>query len=969
MNWRSTISVTAGLLILAAALVGCPPDDDVAPENQLNQGPNQAVGDCVDIAPLWSSEAPPAGVALHFEARDCESGEPVEGLALEDFEIAEDGQLLAEDADLHRRSSDEARPYVVLVIDVTSEAQEHLDDIQDGARALVDELVPGMHVGIKLFDGLLTPTYQWQPPIDDADILHERIDDIADFSPDEPFDANVEGALTMAVDSLRSHLRAVYDRNHGGALPTGHSVLLTAGVTHSSVNPDDTSAHVADGRTSDGSSEPAVHSWAVTLNDEFSSTLSDLLGGEYWLREADPDELDTTLRELADDIEADISATYIAGYCSPARGGTASVEVSMDTDEGTSATFQISTNGFEDGCSDDLLTEECDERECGGFLCGSCSDTDAACDGADSGQCVHYCLHAVVCEDEDIVTDLGHDMNCFMGPTVTECADQCVDVSFDHQHCGDCGVQCTAPGSECTDGECLCPDGSRDCGGDCVDLDSNDEHCGQCGNACPDGIECEEGTCECDGGLVACDGECVDTTEDERHCGQCGNACGDDEHCDNGFCFCDEGLSLCGDECVDIFTDGEHCGGCDNVCGDGQSCDNASCVCDAEGEEVCDGVCLDVMDNDDHCGACDNACGDAMSCADGSCVCDDDAMTLCGDECVDTDDDADHCGGCGTVCPQGVDCVDGVCECGGDLEACGDECVDTSATPEHCGGCGQACDDGELCDGGVCEEAPLIDDKQISAGQDHTCMVATDGQATCWGLDDYSQSTPPPFSFVDLAVGDRYNCGVRADAFVTCWGRNFAGESSPPMSTTFVQVDAGTTHTCGITTDDEIECWGSNADGKASPPSGSFIQVAVHQDHSCAVATDGSIECWGEDDDVTDSKSDPPAGDFVEVSVGMHHSCGLESDGSVQCWGSNTDGRSDPPDQTFSTISLGGAHSCGITTDDEILCWGSNFADQTDAPSGSFADVSGGFMYTCALTVDDEVECWGDNDSGQADPP
>jgi hypothetical protein len=80
----------------------------------------------------------------------------------------------------------------------------------------------------------------------------------------------------------------------------------------------------------------------------------------------------------------------------------------------------------------------------------------------------------------------------------------------------------------------------------------------------------------------------------------------------------------------------------------------------------------------------------------------------------------------------------------------------------------------------------------ISAGGSHTCGLKTDGSVTCWGQNDYGQSTPPAH-----AAGD------------------------------FAQVSAGYWHTCGLKTDGTLACWGLNSDGQSTPPASGLISLPI----------------------------------------------------------------------------------------------------------------------------------------------
>ena len=218
----------------------------------------------------------------------------------------------------------------------------------------------------------------------------------------------------------------------------------------------------------------------------------------------------------------------------------------------------------------------------------------------------------------------------------------------------------------------------------------------------------------------------------------------------------------------------------------------------------------------------------------------------------------------------------------------------------------------------------------VSAGQNHTCGVMTDGAVACWGSDSDGETTPPGGEFISVSAGDDHTCGVRTDGSVACWGSNtsfgeFAGQATPPAGQ-FISVSAGYDHTCGIRADASVACWGDGYDGQDTPPEGGFVSVSVYGG-TCAVRTDGSVACWGagygrlplavvgktsggdihlrqhreypllrsEDGRFrrvlglrsVSVNPTPPEGEFVSINAGEYHTCGIKADASVACWGSD----------------------------------------------------------------------------------
>jgi alpha-tubulin suppressor-like RCC1 family protein len=173
----------------------------------------------------------------------------------------------------------------------------------------------------------------------------------------------------------------------------------------------------------------------------------------------------------------------------------------------------------------------------------------------------------------------------------------------------------------------------------------------------------------------------------------------------------------------------------------------------------------------------------------------------------------------------------------------------------------------------------------ISAGLSHTCGVATEGAAYCWGsggaIGDGSMDQTPKSSPVRVAGG-----------------------------LSLGSVSAGTYHTCGVTTAGAAYCWGSNQLGGLGDGTMEF--------RSTPVLVAGSLS-------------------FASISAGEHYSCGVTSAGAGYCWGHAEIGQlgyGDINQQStpvpvagglnFASVSAASIHTCGVTTVGRAYCWGGN---------------------------------------------
>lgn len=222
----------------------------------------------------------------------------------------------------------------------------------------------------------------------------------------------------------------------------------------------------------------------------------------------------------------------------------------------------------------------------------------------------------------------------------------------------------------CADGACDCPEGLHECGGKCVDLLFDEEHCGGCGLSCDPAQSCIDGECVCGLGTIDCAGECVDVSTDPLRCGGCTNACSDGEYCRQGNCECRPGLTRCDAVCIDPLADASNCGACGNICdtSSGEVCFQGDCLvgsCESfvpayEGCGELEGSCVDPEATDRHplhCGECDFGCQVDALCVEGECLpyypaiaCDE-----CPCEFCETDLCCPHPGGSAVVCVFGAE--------------------------------------------------------------------------------------------------------------------------------------------------------------------------------------------------------------------------------------------------------------------------------------------------------------------------
>jgi hypothetical protein len=209
-------------------------------------------------------------------------------------------------------------------------------------------------------------------------------------------------------------------------------------------------------------------------------------------------------------------------------------------------------------------------------------------------------------------------------------------------HCGLACVTCPTPAGHgaaaCEGGMCTikCDAGYDLCDNQCVNLTQDPDHCGQCGEACSASQVCSDSACvpnPCAAGKHLCGTECV-TDADVAHCGRGCEPCPQPSNgtatCDGTECgaSCQSGYHACGSQCLSD-TSPASCGTRCTACplppsGHGlPACQAGACTVTCDGSHhACDGDC--VTDNDPaHCGTrcapCPTPTNGSATCSGGAC--------------------------------------------------------------------------------------------------------------------------------------------------------------------------------------------------------------------------------------------------------------------------------------------------------------------------------------------------------------
>lgn len=250
----------------------------------------------------------------------------------------------------------------------------------------------------------------------------------------------------------------------------------------------------------------------------------------------------------------------------------------------------------------------------------------------------------------------------------------------------------------------------------------------------------------------------------------------------------------------------------------------------------------------------------------------------------------------------------------------------------------------------------------VTTGMTHDCALATSGDIYCWGDYDFNvRGTGGPvehdwnlipnlvvggWAFKGLATGIWHSCGLATNGEALCWGRpSQVGMLDPPIRNggcglpvscvdhpvradggrQFRQLEAGVV-TCGIDGQERLYCWGFNGTGAVGDGStidriepvqidvpGGVTTIAVGLRYTCAISTREVTYCWGANGNSRLGTGRPeqilasptavltPA-PLLSLAVGSSHTCGLDASGAAWCWGLNSFGQLGTGDTTRSPV-------------------------------------------------------------------
>ncbi len=185
----------------------------------------------------------------------------------------------------------------------------------------------------------------------------------------------------------------------------------------------------------------------------------------------------------------------------------------------------------------------------------------------------------------------------------------------------------------------------------------------------------------------------------------------------------------------------------------------------------------------------------------------------------------------------------------------------------------------------------------LTSGSNHTCALLKSGKVKCWGSNEQGQLGDSSFTnrlqpiavsdlsndsthVVAISAGQETSCALLSDGGMKCWGKNNNGQLG-----------------IGHTSETEVK-----PQQVLGLPSG-VAAISVGGQHTCALLQNGSEYCWGLNAKgqlgigSTDHRKTSPqpitalGNDVVAISTGKQNSCAMLVNGTARCWGKNLDGQ------------------------------------------------------------------------------
>ena len=275
----------------------------------------------------------------------------------------------------------------------------------------------------------------------------------------------------------------------------------------------------------------------------------------------------------------------------------------------------------------------------------------------------------------------------------------------------------------------------------------------------------------------------------------------------------------------------------------------------------------------------------------------------------------------------------------------------------------------------------LYNVRQLAAGSSHTCAISNSGNAYCWGggaggtlgnNNTANQTTPVKvedgvaggvdasggylINMKQITVGDYHTCAISNATSTYCWGVGLSGR-------------LGNNDTANQLTPVRVE---DGAAASADTDGTNLInmkQIRARAGHTCAISNAGNAYCWGfalslgnnnsnanqltpvRVEDGAAASADTDGTNLInirQISTGLEgHTCAISNAGNAYCWGKNSGG------------ALGNNDTANQLIPVRVLAGAAVSADTDGTNLINLKQIAGGDFHTCAISNSGNAYCWG----------
>ena len=285
--------------------------------------------------------------------------------------------------------------------------------------------------------------------------------------------------------------------------------------------------------------------------------------------------------------------------------------------------------------------------------------------------------------------------------------------------------------------------------------------------------------------------------------------------------------------------------------------------------------------------------------------------------------------------------------------------------------------------------------EMLSLGLYHSCAIASNAKAYCWGQGQYGQlgnsgtggsytpvavsqgAIPTGIGIANMGTGSYHGCVRGSNGKLYCWGQNTYGKlgdgtTTTPRTSPVAVVDAAGANTYEINignntltrtltpgttsisvspilahTPGTVSIYIKRLTDNVNSNSVSFVYSNFPAPSISNVNPNTIGQAGGETVSITGSNflDYNVFGSVVSISAGMFHSCAIQEEGAF-CWGRNNYGQL-------------GDRSINQRNTPVLV-------DKGDIPAGvSLSSISVGSYHTCGVGSNYKAYCWGYNNAGQ----